>query len=295
MLAYKLIVAFSIIALYAISNCNGDIVKTLLDRFNDNRTACRDRKGNEHPAYKCDSGLLIRGVRRIGRTTKYAWGFKEGNINRTSFSVGYLREDTPFSTFPSGYDAGFIIFPHWKTPKGINSYRVFCIFPLDGHTDGRKGKHGCGQSRDDPTGTSIHCDDLSITTFGKWMTHYYAIRQGGNYFVRRQCSLDMTLSDASKYFKIFLKANRFIRNDKDAQKAGYSYRNNEILMNMWNADNPIKIPIEAFFYLLDTPNGLTNARAYQSEFHMLTGITRPIVGIRLPNANRRDLVIQLAP
>lgn len=267
------------------------IARMLTNRYNDKTLKCVDQKKNEHPAFAC-SGILIRGVRDIPNTLEYPWMFKKRNKDKNSFSMAFLRRDAPFSTFPSGYDSGFIIFPHLKTPRIKNTYQVFCAFPVDGHTDGRAGLHACGKSqrKDDPNGSSDHCDTQGITTYNKWIKHYSSIKNQSGYFIRRQCAFDMTIATAPQDFGIVLQANAYIRKQKR-----YSFRNNELLIQTWNEKKPQNIPIEAFFYLIDVPNTLSKAKRYQNDYLKLTGEEIPIVGIRLPTPTNMNITIEYVP
>lgn len=91
---------------------------------------------------------MIRGLgESVGKEQMYAWSKKDSNKEANAFSVTYLRADTPILRFAKGYLSGFIYYPHKQTPTKKNTYKVFCFFPLDGWTDYRKGKHGCGKSK----------------------------------------------------------------------------------------------------------------------------------------------------
>lgn len=145
-----------------------DIVRTLQIRYNDLSSNCLDSKDRTKPAYEC-SGLIIRGVNIENSEMKFAWSKKESNRRTNAFSVGFLRRDQLFSEL-LGYDTGFIIYPHLKTPSNRqqNELKVFCAFPVDANTNGREGHHGCGKLCYDDTETSRSCDvqginSLSIT------------------------------------------------------------------------------------------------------------------------------------
>lgn len=127
MLFVKIILLISLIALFSTSICKGKLADELTKRFNESKCDCHDQHNKKHPAYMC-SGLLIRGVRDsdVGQTLRHAWSFKAGNHEKKSFSVAFLRRDTPFAGFPSGYVSGFILFPHLDTPRIKNTYKVYC-------------------------------------------------------------------------------------------------------------------------------------------------------------------------
>lgn len=116
-----------------------DIIKRLINRYNDVRKECIDKNNNTKPAFQC-SGLLIRGLANIGgREQKYAWSKKQSNIRQNAFSVTFLRRDQPFSKLFGGYESGFINYPHLKTPSNKYAYRAYCAFPINAGTDFRSG------------------------------------------------------------------------------------------------------------------------------------------------------------
>lgn len=288
MLAYKIIFAF---ALFSIANCREiDIVQILKDRYYNNSKVCVTQSGNDDAAYAC-SGLIIRGV-NVSSGMEHAWSMKPYNREKMSFSTSYLRVDTPFLRFPWIYTSGFTLFSPSDTPANKEKVEALCAFPIDGYTYDRGGKHGCGQAHDDPVGTSKPCDRIGITSFDEWLANYFTIRENNSNFPQRQCGLDMTLSDAANYFKIFLQASHFLRNNEDAKEAGYSYKNNEFLFRAWDENNPSILPIETFFFLMDFPEARADALMYQRDYYENTGEVIPVIAIRLPTKNDRAIYIE---
>lgn len=237
-----------------------------------------DQYNESHPAYKC-SGIMIRGVGDIHTSVReFAWSLKPYNKEKNSFSVSFLRKDTPFSRLPRDYDSGFIIYPHFKTPRQKKTYDVFCAFPVDAYTEYRD-DHGCGKSNRDPTETSRPCDAQGIETLFDWTIHYNRIESSTNpRFDIRQCGFHMNKQTASEDFALVLEANSYLRGGTN-----YSLRNNELLVHAWDENRPEYLPIEAFFYLLDFPGAYEKAKVYQAEYFKYSGgETVPIVAINLP-------------
>lgn len=264
--------------------CRGDIASRLEKRYHVTRIECVTFFGKA-PAYVC-SGIMIRGI-NANSDLKHAWSLKSRNKDKNSFAMAYLRQDTRFKRFPRDYDAGFIIYPYLSTPTGKHLRKVYCAFPLDAHTDDRSGEHACGQSNSDRFGTSKHCDEQGITSFPDWFKHYVRTTRFGGNFVTNQCAFDMTKSSAAQNFAVFLLSNMFLRLFSE-----YSLRNNELLVQGWDEEEPQNIPIEAFFYLLDKDGASAKAEAYQADFYKETGEIVPIVGIRLANeANGIDFSV----
>lgn len=137
-------------------------------RFHDTSNICYDSSNRPRPAYEC-TGLMIRGVDVTRSKLKYAWSLSSKHKDKKSVSIAFFRSDQLLSGFPRNYDSGFILYPHLRTPahRKTNENKVYCAFAIDAHTDGRDGRHGCGRSRNDVMGTSLHCDFLGINTINK--------------------------------------------------------------------------------------------------------------------------------
>lgn len=266
-------------ACYAKENTN--IANDLKARYNDSTKICSGDK----PAYQC-SGILIRGINQANKLP-HAWSLKPENKQKESFSFAFLRHDQPFSSFPRGYDSGIIMFPQLKTPAGKNTYKVYCAFPTDGGTDARTG-HGCGTYNNDPM--SDHCDKVGITTYDAWVSNFNRIKNSNDTnFVARQCAFDMTISSRAKDFDIIRQANQYIQ--KNSSK--YYMRNNELLVHAWNEDNAAPLPIEAFFYLIDSTDGLKHAQEFQRDYYNQANKEFvPIVGIKLPQNPTDELTVR---
>jgi len=265
-----------------ISNATGnDIVQTIKDRYNNIQEKCKDDNGNEKPAYEC-SGIMIRGV-SSNQQLEFAWSMKARNIEKKSFSLAYLRSDHTFSRFPKHHDSGFIIYPHLNTPQNKNTYMMFCSFPVDGFTDYRNGRHACGETIGDTSGKSGHCDKLNIRSIENWKSNFINI---ANYPERKQCGFDMTIETAADDFAVNIKARSWLQSQRP------SLRINELRMHAWSGKKVKKIPIEAFFYLIDTVRGKARAEKYQDDYYAKSnGEIVPIVGIRLPTATKSFEVI----
>lgn len=267
---------------------NGEISEKLLQRYNNVVKSCFDSHQNELPAYQC-SGLLVRGI-RDNNGLKFAWSVKPVDLVKNAQSFGFLRRDQFFSQLPYGYSAGFILYPHLETPKGKKMYAMYCAFPLDAFTNARSGQYGCGQSLGDNTASSKYCQEQNITTIDEWIGHYYRIMLSGNRrFSERQCAFDMTKPTAARDFDVMSKANKFLRQNSKR----YTLINNEVRIEAWNENEPSKVPIQAFFYVIESKErGLAAAQLYRNDYHVLTGEKLPIVSIRLPSSHDESIEIK---
>lgn len=254
---------------FLISIAFGNIVEELRQRFNYVTDECVDTQNNTHPAFKC-SGLLMRGI-ELKEGMKFAWSLKPSNKKQNSFSFTYIRRDHTFTNIMMDYDAGFILYPHLKTPPHKLPAKVLCSFPANAWTDGRD-DHGCGRFHSDETGSSEPCHTQNITTASQWMGHYNSINMT-EYWM---CGFKMTKETGTKDFTVALQANAILQNEK---KAGWT----EDRVEAWNEDDAKSIPIQAFFYTIGRQNGSENAVKYRDEFYAQSGgETVPIVGIKFP-------------
>lgn len=269
--------------IFTVSICakeNPNIANDLKSRYKDSTKICSGDK----PAYQC-SGIIIRGINQANNLA-HAWSLKPENKQKESFSFAFLRHDQPFSSFPRGYDSGFIMYPQLKTPVGKNTYKVYCAFPTDGGTDSRSG-HGCGMYNNEAM--SNHCDRVGITSYNAWVNNFNRIINSNNpNFVDRQCAFDMTIASRAKDFDIIRQANQYLQ--KNSSK--YYMRNNELLVHAWNENNASPLPIEAFFYLIGSTNGLKHAQEFQRDYYnQANKEIVPIVGIKLPQTPNDELTV----
>lgn len=270
------------------SKCDEDIAKELTNRFNDDSTECVDTQNDTQPIYKC-SGIIIRGFKSYSNDTKFVWSLKPADREKNSFSFGFLRKDHPFSRLGKGYDAGFILYPHLSTPQQKNTQKVLCGFPIDARTDMRY-ERGCGLRRNDTTEISRPCDAQNVTTYEQWLLHYNTIMSSeSTSFEIRQCGFDlMTKETAVRNFGIFLEANIHLQTN-----SRFAFINSELRLEGWDDNNPKQIPIQAFFYFIDSAEGYANALKYQEDFYTQTGGEKvPVVGIRLPSASNPNIVVK---
>lgn len=289
MASYKLYITLLFLCLILKLISGDNIEHRLINRFNDVRSMCINSRHQKRPAYEC-TGLMIRGVSNIGfgAEQKHAWSKKQINKRTNAFSVGFLRKDQLFHSFPGGYDSGFILYPHLRTPRGKARFDVLCAFPVNAHTNDRSGRHACGRSNDDRTGNSKHCHAQRITSIKAWISHYEKIVHSKNKnFIKKQCGFDTTTKDSAEIFNVALEANKYLR-----KYSKYGWRNNELRIRAWNENNPKEIPIEAFFYLIESKGGREKAMMYQINYFVQTNERVPIVGIRLPSPKYPHLIVK---
>lgn len=229
---YKIFVVFMLS--FMENSISAKMEKVLLKRYNNVVNRCFDANKNAEPAYQC-SGLVIRGIKNGKGGLEYAWSLKNSSIKIKSFSFAFLRRDQFFDRFPCDYEAGFILYPNFETPKNKFFQKVRCAFPLDGHTDGRTDR-GCGQHFKDETGLSKRCDELGVTTIEKWSHNYHSWTDHED-LITKQCAFDMTKVTAARDFEIVGQANNYIR----ANTKEHFLKNNELLMTAWNENQPDKI------------------------------------------------------
>lgn len=276
----------AVITFIEISKCDEDIVQRLLKRYHDESTECFSPQNKSRPLYMC-SGIIIRGVGNCRHDAKYVWSLKPSDKEKNSFAMAFLRKNHEFLSMGRGYVAGFIIYPHLLTPPQKTAQKVLCAFPLTAQTDFRSDR-GCGQRPKDETGISQPCGTQNITNLQQWLMHFNRIVTSDDPRLQdTQCGFDMTNElHAAQNFAIALQANSEVR--KNPEYAAWS---DELRVEGWDENNTTQMPIEAFFYFVDSKNGLARAIKYQHDFFTKSGEMVPIVGIRLPSTANPDIYI----
>lgn len=232
-------------------------------------------------------GIIIRAVRIFDDEIKFAWSSKPADKEKNSFSFAFLRRDLRFSTSGFGLDAGFIIYPHLSTPREKNTQKVLCGYPMNANSDQRSDR-GCGPTHDDKTETSRPCNAQNITTFPQWLSLFNELIDNPD-LKFRQCSFDLSSNSiAIRNFAVVREANLYIQNNSEL-----AFSNNELRLEGWNENDVKQIPIQSFFYIMDTENGYAHASKYQNDFYIESGGENvPIVGIRLPTPTNPNIQIQ---
>lgn len=249
------------------------------------------------PLYKY-GGWLIRTVTGIPKEMPNAWSFKAANIESQSFSTSFMHESIANNRIYSLSESpiGYIIFPPLKTPKGKVPAEVLCAFPYDGHTNFRRENRGCTSSTpikfENQKEKSGFCHDQHVTDLKSWKKH--SKTESANtfnplYLMKCQCAVYM-LDQKTAYdsFNLVLVANVYLLTI-------HANIHNEVLLTIWDMNNPNSMPIEAFFYIIGSVDGLNQIKKHQLEYYCATMyIIVPVVGIG-PPTKTSGIVIQLVP
>lgn len=277
MLLYGIII-FIVAGCYSKSLRQEDIVAELTNRFYDVSTECLDDQNQAQPLYKC-SGMLIRGI-TYSIAKKFAW-YSPRDFKDQSLSFSFLRRD---QTYDSQYESGFIFYPQLKTPSQKKVQNVLCAFPLNAATNVRIDR-GCGKFSGDHTGLTQPCELQNITSFEDWLIHHKKVQQSSS---ELGCGFDMTKETAARSFALSMKANTYLQ-AKLENVAGH----NELLLEAWDENNAKQIPIEAFFYVIDSKNAREHAVKNQKDFYIASGGEEvPVVGIRFPTKSNPEIYIE---
>ncbi|HEX8540745.1 MAG TPA: hypothetical protein VF671_03475 [Pseudomonas sp.] len=230
------------------------------------------------PAFLC-SGILI-------KSTKYSDQYHSWNPNPASSAVSfsYLRADSKSNRLAFDYNNGFIFRPLDFLQPGQIFPEVLCFFPYEAATDYRD-QQGCGQSTE-VGAPSRECQSQGIVNAQQWIAHFNAT-PGNPYF--RQCGFnvrDALNEGATTAFNEGITAMNLL-----GTTAFNLY--NEVRIAKWNQDIGQQLPLEAFFYLTET--GKTTAQYNQRDFLQQTGLSAPIIFIRLPTAPTQEATFQFLP
>lgn len=269
-----------IVMCFSISKSGANIVEELRERINHVTDECLDAENKTQPAYMC-SGVLLRGI-HLREGMEFAWSLNPVDTAKKSFSFAYLRRDVKFKKMINNYKAGFILYPHLKTPPHKSKQRVLCSYP-DNAVSGLREDRGCGRQMPpfDETGVSRPCHTQNITTASQWLKHFNSNRNNSVYM----CGFSMMEETAARDFATCLHVQTLLRN-------GSIWMNNELLVEAWDESNVKSLPIEAFFYFVGFENGYETAIEYRDAFYVHSdGEHLPIVGIKLPSHKDEDIPI----
>lgn len=245
----------------------------------------KDCGGSSTPAFLC-SGLLVRATDDFS-TSFHSWDPSPSSQTSGGVSFSYLRTDSKYKSLAYDYDNGFIFYPYFWAPDDVGidtDIDVMCAYPLDGWTIYRSDA-GCGASQDYPQ-QSQPCQDQGITTASQWYAHY----KEGNSNHLYMCGF--TTSDNSSYDT----ADAFYQNILSMAKLGNESFNeqNELRLATWAQGKQDSLPIEAFFYIAGSSNGLDNARKTQQDFYNSTTehIWVPVIKLKMPTSASEDAVFK---
>ncbi len=245
------------------------VAAALKTAYEDTRHDC---DSESKPAFLC-SGVMLRGTNES--QSYHSWNPVPG---RAGVSFSYLRRDANFNHLAVNVDNGFIFFPILSAPVDKEHIQVLCSFPIDGNTWIREAP-GCGQSTLYPV-VSKRCQSQGISTATQWKAHFDAGPSGAAMESRIYsyvCSFDVR--DAMNQ----LGAESFYQSLQAMKRvpANLLHHYNELVIQAWLQDIPERLPIQAFFYTLDS--GLKGAQHDQWDFFNTThGIFIPIIHMTLP-------------
>lgn len=200
-------------------------------------------------------------------------------------SAIFLWVNAKFSIYP-GFNGshGFTLYPNqgkYAMPAGKTAVAVLCAYPGDAGTDLRT-TLGCGPaSKVDNTTYALKNNPnwCSPQTADTWRLTYF---KGGT---MGQCAFDLSGqsgNDPAQAFRENLKGVDLIRS---GISNGEGWQYNELRLATWGTDpqSSTALPIESFFYLSGTTNGLRGAQDDQQKYYTLTGQFVPIVQITQPS------------
>lgn len=240
----------------------------------------QDCGGSGRPAFLC-SGIMIR-VATPGSTWN-VWDLSPDDRRSNGVSFSYIRRDSKFSDLgESGYTV-FPLFGQYASPTKKHTMQVLCAFPRDAWSNWR-GLSGCGASQRFPNESGM-CQEQGIHTAQQWIAHYRNAPSQPWFY---QCAFDerMHSNEQTAYsFQQALYAQQLMGTDF------FNERNElRISIDNWPA-NPADLPIQSFFYRIDSRNpglGLMNSQTSQRNYYQQTGLFVPIIRITVPTDPTQD-------
>lgn len=234
-------------------------------RYQDTRADCGSV---DKPAFLC-SGIILRGTSHSENKPYDAWDPSDTAIRVGGTSFSYLRSDFNMKRLAYTYDKGYIFLPPLNIPNDKLRIEILCFFPIDGESDARSNK-GCGAHRNTPF-ISEACGLQGIHLAGQWYVHFVMYPRAD-----QRCGFDVSPSSAAPTAPTFYQA---LLTGPLVFPGAYE-KPSDMKLETWRAGIPGQLPIEAFFYTLET--GIQSVQHDQRRFHELTGIVLPIIRITLP-------------
>jgi hypothetical protein len=220
------------------------VASRLNARYEHTSPTCQTGKS----AYFCN-GVLLRGSQ--ASAAFHMWNPSPMSVGNGGVSFTYLRRDAGL-TKPV-YSQGFLIRESFA--PAANPLNVMCAYPFDGATS--RPQDTCRIRGD-------LCDELGITTVQAWATRYASAP-------RSSCAFNIDPAQ----FQLSIDVRPTAPNGD-----GW----NEVMIQTWPQDIPLKIPLEAFYYSLKAhynANGLAQAQFAQRDYFQSTGRFLPIVLVDL--------------
>lgn len=261
-----LLVFFSanVFAGYTYYDSGTETVKQIITQY----TTVPQNCGNESkPSVLC-SGVLIRATSDYSSSFN-TWDPSSLQTNKQGVSFSFLRKDVPLYKLAYSHRSGYIFFSPDTYPAGKIDIGIRCAFPTDASTDGRV--KACGKYSN--IASSDTCENQGVNTGKKWFDKFKDMSE------TNICGFDIE-TDATKSDAF----NAYI----DAVKLMSSYKNNdlgqnELILQNWAKGVGDKLPIKAFFYIVDsTGSGRDSAMKFQEAYAKSTNIWVPVIYSILP-------------
>ncbi|AKC71017.2 hypothetical protein MB84_18375 [Pandoraea oxalativorans] len=210
------------------------------------------------------SGLIVRAL--SGGASQQFAALTTEEVQTQSVNLAFVRGDLRTSSL--GATAGFILADGFTAAGWQKPYDVRCVYPFAVTPPGTSGSHGCDLLNSAPPVPPdwSSCAANGVTDATAWIAHF--LSNGQN--VLRQCSLSAHITPQ------FYAAIQAHEQATDA----LAQTPLSLLIAAWNPAAPADIPIQAFYYDVDTPGQLLQAQRYQMQYFTATGKWMPILRVR---------------
>ncbi|WP_336221107.1 HvnC protein [Citrobacter amalonaticus] len=237
------------------------------------------------PAFLC-TGVLLRGTDSYS-STYHSWDPSPSSVTSGGVSFSYLRADSKYNKLSYSYNNGFIFFPYFYAPDGEGidtNIDIMCSFPIDAATENRDNK-GCGASNSYPT-QSVPCQQQNITTASEWYNHYIEGKMDHRYQCGFLTNDNSSYNTADAFYQSILSMSTISSESFNEQ--------NELRLATWAQGKQDSLPIEAFFYIAGSNQGLNSARSTQQDFYNSTvnKIWVPVIELILPTTPEQNATFE---
>ena len=255
-----------------------DVIKALNSAYADTANSCGSAST---PAFLC-TGIVLRGTDQFS-TSYHSWDPSPDSVSSGGVSFSYLRSDSKYDKLAYSYNNGFIFYPFFNAPDGEGidtNIDIMCSFPIDGATGNRSDK-GCGASNAFPS-ESGPCQEQGITTADEWYNHYIEGNSNWEYQCGFTTSDNSTYNTADGFYQSILSMAKISSESFETQ--------NELRLATWSQGKQDSLPLEAFFYVNGSSEGLDSARKDQQDFYESTSnhLWVPVIKLTLPSTPTSD-------
>jgi hypothetical protein len=232
------------------------------------------------------SGVL---ARSLSYSTNYhAWNPNPNTQPIGGVSFSYLRGDVKTLATAGPKGQGMILRElNYASTAGLQAIQALCIYMADSNT-WKRADHGCGVESASPGSEPCALQKPEVNTVETLKAHFLSVPASPAWRrLHHQCSLAIEPAP----FMLAINGRQQIIAGTESN----FYRYNEIMLAAWPMDIPTRLPIDAFYYVAGSEEGLRQAREIQKDlWRSADGMIKPVIRMDLTAAPTAVFSYQVA-